>query len=1102
MLSLYAQQTMVDALPIGAAIFTGSQHTISAANTQMLQIWNKDASVIVSAFQNALPEIRDEQIFELLTDVFTAGKEFIIPDGKAMVLVDGELQEKFFDFYFKPLKDAAGVTFGIINTAVESTGRVLALQQLQTLNEEHSTVNEELQTSNEEVKAAYQQLNKAHDALAITEQKAKVILENSPVASGVIDANTYLIETANNKLLELWNTDQYAIGRNLGDILPQDAALVLTRLIDMIKANGRTVYGKDVEQLIDRSEQTDTAYYNFIYQPIKNTQGEVISVQILAADVTDQRKAKAEVDAALLQFSLAQKATGFGVFDLDVQHDLLYWDERCRKIFGVDQQKEITYGSDFIKGLHPDDRDKTLEAVTNAYNQQLTGGVMDIEYRVIDASNGNICWVRALGQVYFNDEAEPQRLIGTVLDISESVNAREKLEDNEQQLQNFNEELTASNEELSAVNEEYQSGMEELQASNEQLLQAENMLRQTVLELENNKARLQNILDTIGEGIGITDAEGNIIYNNKRARQILKVDEQSILERKHSSPEWFNRRLNGTPMPHDEHPVSIAIATGKPVMSESILVQADGDDPLFLRMNATPLIDDEGKVTGAIGSFTDITATYLKKQETENMNAWLTIAISAGKLGYTEVDLASGLMRCNDRFKECYGRAADEEFTYPQLFEAMLPQYREDVMARVAKSKADNSLYHAEYEVRWPDGSTHWISANGRPRYNDQGEADRMVGIISDITERKNSEMFINSLNAQLAESEERLRLTISAAQIGTWDLDIRNNVVVWDERCQELYGFSKDEAVPYDELLKYMHPDDRAAVDEAVKKALDPALRREYNIVFRTIGTEDGRLRWLHCHGKAYFDEQGLPFRFSGTAQDITPQREEAQRRLDFIGIVSHELRSPLTSLNGYVQMLQLKARRLDDTSIVDISNKASRQVERMRSLISGFLEVARIGEGKIKLALTKFDIAALVKQAEEESLATITTHKVVFDPVIYRLIDADHDKVEQVLVNFINNAVKYSPQGSTINVSCISDEVSVRVCVKDQGMGISGVDQAHIFDRFYRVDNDSTKTIKGFGIGLYICREIIELHGGSICVSSNIGEGSEFWFTLPIKQ
>jgi PAS domain S-box-containing protein len=129
------------------------------------------------------------------------------------------------------------------------------------------------------------------------------------------------------------------------------------------------------------------------------------------------------------------------------------------------------------------------------------------------------------------------------------------------------------------------------------------------------------------------------------------------------------------------------------------------------------------------------------------------------------------------------------------------------------------------------------------------------------------------------SESIERLQFALQAAAIGTWDLDITNQQVWWDERCKELYGFKKDDIVPYDQVLSYMHPEDRQSVDAAVQTALAPASGGHYDIRFRTIGATDAKLRWLHCQGKAYFNDQGIAYRFSGIAQDITTEKELQQQ-------------------------------------------------------------------------------------------------------------------------------------------------------------------------------------------------------------------------------
>jgi signal transduction histidine kinase len=152
--------------------------------------------------------------------------------------------------------------------------------------------------------------------------------------------------------------------------------------------------------------------------------------------------------------------------------------------------------------------------------------------------------------------------------------------------------------------------------------------------------------------------------------------------------------------------------------------------------------------------------------------------------------------------------------------------------------------------------------------------------------------------------------------------------------------------------------------------------------------------------------------------------------------------------------------------------------------------------------MELRVFDIALLIKEAEEESLATIASHSVIFEPVESTFVDADRDKIGQVIHNLISNAVKYSQPRSTIYVACVRSNGMVQVSVKDQGMGINPDDLSKIFDRYYRVEGNHMTTISGFGIGLYLCREIIHRHHGEISAESDFGKGSTFTFSLPLLE
>lgn len=505
---------------------------------------------------------------------------------------------------------------------------------------------------------------------------------------------------------------------------------------------------------------------------------------------------------------------------------------------------------------------------------------------------------------------------------------------------------------------------EKLEQANQHLTEAEEKLKTANTELSDSKEWLQTILDIVGEGIGITDENGNTIYTNKRSCEIFSAEEETLLSFT-GSAEWDNRRSDGSLLPAEEHPVTLALRTGLPVTNFIFMVTGRQENSMYLCMNAMPIKDQEGKITGAVGSFSDITESYL--------------------------------------------------------------------------------------------------------------------------------------LQEQLKDSEERLQMAISSANLGTWHMDARTREFFPSPRLKELFGYHPDEKMPYDAALAQIADSHRQHVIDAIEASVIKG--EPYELEYPVIGYHDKKLRWVCATGHLYTrtENPGVSH-FSGTMADITERKLDEQRRSDFIGMVSHELKNPLTAIGGYTYLLMKRAQKNNDEMVSEAVEKLNRQIKRMEALINGFLDVARLGEGKIQLNRSAFDMADLVRIAEEESLATITSHEVVFAPVDFTPVEADKDKIEQVLVNFINNAVKYSPEGSTINVSCITREGKAWVRVTDEGMGIPVKDQPYIFDRFYRVESESMKNKKGFGIGLYICKEIIERHHGEIGVESTEGKGSTFWFTMPV--
>lgn len=294
-------------------------------------------------------------------------------------------------------------------------------------------------------------------------------------------------------------------------------------------------------------------------------------------------------------------------------------------------------------------------------------------------------------------------------------------------------------------------------------------------------------------------------------------------------------------------------------------------------------------------------------------------------------------------------------------------------------------------------------------------------------------------------------------------------------------------------------HPDD-LNIDEEFARCRKKGEPLELEVRIKNIKTGDYRYHLLRL--SPIFDRQTIK-NWVGTFTDIDDQKKVEKEKDEFLSIASHELKTPLTSIKAYMQLLERKLKLDKESAESGYVTKVQDQVEKLNILITDLLDVSKIENGKLKINKKLANLEQVIHNAMDTILQTHDENKVNIQYVgalSNLLIPFDTIRIEQVLINFLTNAIKYSPQNNQVIVTTLIDEEEVRVSVTDFGIGIPDFKQNAVFHKFYRVEESSVQ-FQGMGIGLYICSEIIKQHHGTIGLSSKVGEGSTFYFTLPLN-
>jgi PAS domain S-box-containing protein len=647
------------------------------------------------------------------------------------------------------------------------------------------------------------------------------------------------------------------------------------------------------------------------------------------------------------------------------------------------------------------------------------------------------------------------------------------------------------------------------------------------------------LFDHLPIAIYTCDKDGYITSFNKAAVKLWGRTPETNKELWCGS--WKIFKPNGQPLPLDTCPMARTLKEGIAIEGEEIIVLRPDGVKVNVLPYPVPVFDANGTITGAVNTLIDIT----EQRNSERKQAMLASIITTSEDAIVSKTLEGIVTSWNYGAEQLFGYTESEAIG--RSITMLIPKDRlmeeEEILSKIRKGE---KVEHYKTLRMTKDGIEIPVSLAISPMMDTKGNIIGASKIARNVSKQQVAEH-------TLQQYAENLEILNTVGKVISGKLDVQEILQNVTDATTMLSGAAFG-AFFYNKLDEtgesYMLYTLSGAPREAFEKFGMPRNTDVFAHTFNGVGivrvddiTKDPRYGHNHPHygmpkghlpvvsylavpvvSKSGDVIGGLflghpePGRFTKEHEilisGVTSQAsvvldnaklyEEIQvlnsKKDEFIGLASHELKTPMTSLNGYLQIID-RSLPADDKNKLFIQ-KALSQINKLSGLISDLLDVSKIEAGKLPFTYVAFNLPQLIEEVVDLMQYSTKSHRIIIcSDIDVLLVNADRQRLEQVIINLISNAIKYSPQADHVNVSVSRQNDKAVVAVQDFGIGISKEQHDRIFSRFYRVD-DVASHISGLGIGLYISNEIITRHKGKLSVDSETGKGSTFKFEIPLEQ
>ncbi|MDF2437090.1 MAG: sensor signal transduction histidine kinase [Bacteroidota bacterium] len=905
--------------------------------------------------------------------------------------------------------------------------------------------------------------------LALRDKQLANLFLKAPIALCIFKGPDFIVDTANELMLELWGkTREQVQDKPVMKALPEIAGQSFEELLRNVYTTGEPFVSHKMPATLHRNGKLETIYVKFVYEALREEDGNISGIMAMADEITPLVNTLSRIEESEERLRMAIETTRLGTWDYFPGTGELTWSDECRAIYDFPDGPKIDFQL-FADLIYPEDKGYALSKIQEAMNPEGSGRY-DIKHRIVRYSDGALRWVHATGKVLFNDSEKPERFIGTLIDITESHNMEIRLRDKEQRMR---------------------------------------------LAIEASK------MGTYDWNIKTSE----FLFSKRVAEIFGYTDERSLTQ------ESFAARIHpddkgGRVRAHDE-----AFLNGT-LFYESRVIWPDSSVH-WIRLHGKVIFDDKGKPDKMYGTVTDITdEKNMIRELEESEKRFKTVADTAPVMIWTS-DKTKKCDFFNKGWLDFTGRSLAEELgdgwvsgLHPNDVERTLSVYHS---AFEAKKK-----FSIEYRMLRHDGQYRWLSDEGTPRYNVEGEFLGFIGSCIDIQEKKMAReelerkvlertSELNKRNNELQEQKEFVDTILDASVDIIAVLDTELRYVKLNKKAYDLYSAQKSDLIGkkiYEIYPEIMESGMYADLQEALKGKLVHASHYKsavfdkhfdnYYIPLKDHRNEVYGVLVLSHDNTAIVKAAATLEHTNRILEEKNLELERSNRELEsFSYVASHDLQEPLRKIRTFSELVQKNLH--DEAAVKKYFGKIDSSAKRMADLIRAVLNYSRLSRDNDHFEMVNLN--EIIEHVKSDYELLIQETKTVITHTELPVIKGISLQLNQLFSNLIGNSIKFSNDEPVIsityefieadampeNADLVPGKKYIELIFKDNGIGFEQQYSDQIFTIFKRLHGNQEYT--GTGIGLALCKKIVENHKGLISVQSEPGKGTEFFVYLPAE-